>query len=230
MELCCRGGKKAKGLGKRSKESKDMSGLRTNRTLQQAAEIKDEAVEKDDVQDVDTDATTETNTVVKSTRPQGRLRANAGALTNFEVLDFLRSRGAAKDPSWIIVPIAPSEFKVCDYLEKSVACIQTREIIKEFVKKCKWYKLAEAEILNIINIRPCSVVEIDQDIKVTSIKGTLLHHHHPLNPSLTSCTIVSITNTKIRAVVPHSSKAEPGLAHGLGCDVDALWVFVSTVE
>ncbi|GMP95282.1 hypothetical protein CsSME_00044387 [Camellia sinensis var. sinensis] len=49
-----------------------------------------------------------------------------------------------------------------------------------------------------------------QDIKVTSIKGTLLHHHHhhhPLNPSLTSCTIVSITNTKIRAVVPHSSKA-----------------------
>ncbi|CAL5395416.1 unnamed protein product [Camellia sinensis] len=93
------------------------------------------------------------------------LRANAGALTNFEVLDFLRSRGPAKDPSRIIVPIAPSEFKVCDYLEKSVACIQTREIIKEFVKKCKWYKLAEAEILNIINIRPCSVVEIDQIIE-----------------------------------------------------------------
>ncbi|KAF5935781.1 hypothetical protein HYC85_026910 [Camellia sinensis] len=38
----------------------------------QAAEIKDEAVEKDDVQDVDTDATTETNTIVKSTWPQGR--------------------------------------------------------------------------------------------------------------------------------------------------------------
>ncbi|KAL7168566.1 hypothetical protein ACSBR2_038911 [Camellia fascicularis] len=31
-------------------------------------------VEKDDVQDVDTDATTETNTVVKSTRPQGRYK------------------------------------------------------------------------------------------------------------------------------------------------------------
>ncbi|CAL5330708.1 unnamed protein product [Camellia sinensis] len=95
------GGKKAKGLGKRSKGSKDMSGLRTNRTLQsigvdepknnwvfdtslfdnilkrlkvQAAEIKDEAVEKDGIQDVDTDATTETNTVVKSTRPQGRYK------------------------------------------------------------------------------------------------------------------------------------------------------------
>ncbi|XP_022760181.1 uncharacterized protein LOC111306659 [Durio zibethinus] len=38
--------------------------------------------------------------------------ANAGALTNFEVLDFLRSRGASKDLTRVIVPIAPSEFKV----------------------------------------------------------------------------------------------------------------------
>ncbi|KAF5950770.1 hypothetical protein HYC85_012763 [Camellia sinensis] len=60
-------------------------------------------------------------------------------------------------------PLTKSQ-RWCTYQfrEKSVACIQTREIIKEFVKKCKWYKLAEAEILNIINIRPCSVVEIDQ--------------------------------------------------------------------
>ncbi|KAL7207601.1 hypothetical protein ACSBR1_029533 [Camellia fascicularis] len=68
-----RDGKKAKALGKRSKGSKDISELRTNkRTLQEAAEIKDEAVEKDDVQEVDTDVTLETNTVVKSTQPQGR--------------------------------------------------------------------------------------------------------------------------------------------------------------
>ncbi|KAL6960368.1 hypothetical protein U1Q18_038133 [Sarracenia purpurea var. burkii] len=39
-----------------------------------------------------------------------------------------------------------------------------------------------------------------QDIKVTSVKDTLL------NLSLTSTTIVSITNTKIRRLVPHSSK------------------------
>ncbi|XP_052184182.1 uncharacterized protein LOC127796200 [Diospyros lotus] len=89
------------------------------------------------------------------------LRANAGALTNFEVLDFLRSRGAAKDPTRIIVPVAPSEFKVFEYLEQSAACCQTRESIKEFVEKCKKYNLAKAEILNIINIRPSSVVEID---------------------------------------------------------------------
>lgn len=43
------------------------------------------------------------------------LEANAGALTNFEVLDFLRSRGAGRDPTRVIVPIVPSEFKVGSY-------------------------------------------------------------------------------------------------------------------
>lgn len=44
------------------------------------------------------------------------LEANAGALTNFEVLDFLLSRGAGRDPTRVIVPIAPSEFKVGSYI------------------------------------------------------------------------------------------------------------------
>ncbi|KAL6971640.1 hypothetical protein U1Q18_031320 [Sarracenia purpurea var. burkii] len=82
------------------------------------------------------------------------LKANAGALTNFEVLDFLGSRGAAKDPTWIIVSMAPSEFK-------SIAFNQSRGSITEFVGKCNKYKLAKAEILNIINIGSSSVVEID---------------------------------------------------------------------
>ncbi|RVW36378.1 hypothetical protein CK203_083830 [Vitis vinifera] len=79
-----------------------------------------------------------------------RKKANAGALTNFEVLDFLRSRGAAKDPT-----------RVYDYLVESAACNQTRESINELLEKCKKYDLAKAEILNIINIRPASPVEID---------------------------------------------------------------------
>ncbi|MBA0797605.1 hypothetical protein Gohar_008283, partial [Gossypium harknessii] len=87
--------------------------------------------------------------------------ANAGALTNFEVLDFLRSRGASKDPTRVIVPIAPSEFKVYDYLVESAACNQTKEHVKEFLERCKSYKLAKAEVLNIINLRPSALVEID---------------------------------------------------------------------
>ncbi|OMO54676.1 RNA polymerase II, Rpb4 [Corchorus capsularis] len=91
--------------------------------------------------------------------------ANAGPLTNFEVLDFLRSRGASKDPNKIMTSIAPSESKVFDYLVDSAACNQTKEHINEFLEKCNNYRLAKAEILNIINLRPSTLVEIDPIIE-----------------------------------------------------------------
>lgn len=88
------------------------------------------------------------------------LKENAGQLTNFEVLDFLRSRGAAKDPTGVLAPIAPSEFKVYNYLEHTAAKTQTRETIAEFLSKCKQFKLTKSEIGNIINIRPSSDVQL----------------------------------------------------------------------
>ncbi|XP_021905148.1 uncharacterized protein LOC110820081 isoform X3 [Carica papaya] len=91
------------------------------------------------------------------------LESYAGALTNFEVLNFLNSRGASRDPTRVIASIAQSEYKVYDYLFDTAACSQTRECINEFLEKCKKYNLAKAEMLNIINLRPCSVVEIDPD-------------------------------------------------------------------
>lgn len=95
-------------------------------------------------------------------------KANAGALTNFEVLDFLRSKGASKDPNRIIATIAPSELKVYDYLVETAACNQTTENISSFLENCKEYDLAKAEILNIINIRPAFPVEIDPMIEQLS--------------------------------------------------------------
>ncbi|KAI5660599.1 hypothetical protein M9H77_19922 [Catharanthus roseus] len=89
------------------------------------------------------------------------LKSNAGAPTNFEVLGFLRSRGAGKDPTRCLTSIASTEYKVYDYLQQTAACNQTKEIIHEFLEKCKSYDLAKAEILNIINIRPSSTVKID---------------------------------------------------------------------
>ncbi|KAF2290369.1 hypothetical protein GH714_012406 [Hevea brasiliensis] len=77
-------------------------------------------------------------------------KTQAGALTNFEVLDFLKARGASKDSSRVIAPVASSEYKA------------NEETIYEFMKKCKTYKLAKAEILNIINIAPRELVEIDR--------------------------------------------------------------------
>nr|XP_004145392.1 DNA-directed RNA polymerase III subunit rpc9 [Cucumis sativus]XP_031736825.1 DNA-directed RNA polymerase III subunit rpc9 [Cucumis sativus]KGN61665.1 hypothetical protein Csa_006033 [Cucumis sativus] len=88
------------------------------------------------------------------------LEANAGPLTNFEVLDFLRSKGAAKDPTRVLAKVLPSEYKVFDYLNQTSACNQTREAIINFAEKSKEYDLAKAEILNIINLRPTTPVEL----------------------------------------------------------------------
>lgn len=93
------------------------------------------------------------------------LESNAGALTNFEVLNFLRSRGAGKDPTRLIASVAPSEYKVYDYLDRTAACNQTREIINECIEKCRKYDLAKAEMLNIINIRPLAESELDPIIE-----------------------------------------------------------------
>ncbi|KAF3508475.1 hypothetical protein F2Q69_00005073, partial [Brassica cretica] len=82
------------------------------------------------------------------------VKANAGALTNFEVLDLINSKGASKITTRVIAAIARSEYKVYDYLNETVASTQTLESVTTFSDKCKDFKLAKAEILNIINIRP----------------------------------------------------------------------------
>ncbi|XP_057808884.1 uncharacterized protein LOC131023361 [Salvia miltiorrhiza] len=89
-----------------------------------------------------------------------KVEASDGALTNFEVLDLLRSRGAGKDASRAIATVSQSEFKVFDYLDGTVACNQTRETIDNFVEECQKFELAKAEILNIVNIRPRSEPEL----------------------------------------------------------------------
>ncbi|KAM1745978.1 hypothetical protein ACFX11_012655 [Malus domestica] len=86
--------------------------------------------------------------------------ANSGVLTNFDVLNFLKAKGASKDLARVLANVAPSEYKIFDYLVATPACTQTRESIDEFKEKCREYDLAEAEVLNIINTRPYNVVGI----------------------------------------------------------------------
>ncbi|KAK7310113.1 hypothetical protein RJT34_07399 [Clitoria ternatea] len=88
------------------------------------------------------------------------LEANAGALTNFEVLDFLRAKGASQDPTRVIAKVAQSEYKVYDYLVDTPASVQTRENINEFLTGVKQHDLAKGEVLNILNLRPAAEVEI----------------------------------------------------------------------
>lgn len=99
------------------------------------------------------------------------IKSNAGILTNFEVLDFLRSRGAAKDPTRVIAPVSPSEYKVYDYLVQTTACNQSRECINDFVEKCKKYDLTKAEIISIINTRPSSAAQMFTIIEKCSERG-----------------------------------------------------------
>ncbi|KAM0854778.1 hypothetical protein ACQ4PT_050218 [Festuca glaucescens] len=90
----------------------------------------------------------------------GREKANAGHLTNFEVLDFLRTRGAKTDPMGCLGAVAASECKVYEFLLKTPACNQTKESVSEFAKRCEGFKLTHAEKQNIINWRPSSVPDV----------------------------------------------------------------------
>ncbi|XP_050373475.1 uncharacterized protein LOC126791113 [Argentina anserina] len=87
------------------------------------------------------------------------LKADVGALNNFEVLDFLRSRGASNNDIGRL-KVKPSEYKVFEYLDYTPAGTQTKESVEEFKEKCKQYDLGNDKILNIINTMPASVVEI----------------------------------------------------------------------
>ncbi|KAL5546042.1 hypothetical protein UlMin_005729 [Ulmus minor] len=78
----------------------------------------------------------------------------------FEVLNFVRSKRASKDPTRVLVVVASSEYKVYDYLVETSACNLTRENIDEFLEKSKKYDLAKDKVLNIINIRLSSAFEI----------------------------------------------------------------------
>ncbi|KAG0459502.1 hypothetical protein HPP92_022630 [Vanilla planifolia] len=88
-------------------------------------------------------------------------------LTDFEVLDLLQTRGAASDHMACLGKVSVSECKVYDYLTQKAACNQTREGIQSFKLRCEEFmkrhgkrKLAKSEILNVINFRPSSYVEL----------------------------------------------------------------------
>ncbi|XP_030543463.1 DNA-directed RNA polymerase III subunit rpc9-like [Rhodamnia argentea] len=83
--------------------------------------------------------------------------ANDGAMTNFEVLSFLQSRGASKE---VAATVAPSEYKVFQYLVDTAANKQTKESVSDLLGKVKKYDLAKAEVLNIINLSPTLPVGI----------------------------------------------------------------------
>lgn len=77
----------------------------------------------------------------------GRLEANAGALTNYEVVHFLRSKGAAIDSTRVLAQVSPSEYKVLLFILFSSlftkGCDFSRLIIDVFMCRCMiiWSRL-----------------------------------------------------------------------------------------
>ncbi|KAL3697039.1 hypothetical protein R1sor_011115 [Riccia sorocarpa] len=86
------------------------------------------------------------------------IESNAGLLSNFEVLELLRQQGAAKGP--LGGSVTPCEYKVYEYLVETPAGTQTKEVLQEFVKEVKSFKLMEAERLQSVNLRPSTAVEV----------------------------------------------------------------------
>eukprot|EP01018_Ginkgo_biloba_P000677 Gb_08495 [translate_table: standard] len=86
--------------------------------------------------------------------------ADAGLLSNFEVLNLLRSKGATQDPLGSFGSATKSECKVFDYLVQSAASNQTRESVDDFLTKTEKYSLTKAERIQVLNLRPSTVVEI----------------------------------------------------------------------
>ncbi|XP_058739461.1 uncharacterized protein LOC131611457 [Vicia villosa] len=98
------------------------------------------------------------------------LEANVSALTNFEVLDFIRGKGASKDPTRVIAKVAMTEYKVYGYLVNTAAGSQTRESVNEYLTSIKRHELSEAEVLNVLNIRPAAEVELFHIIKDCTVR------------------------------------------------------------
>lgn len=86
--------------------------------------------------------------------------ANSGLLSNFEVLELLRSRGATQDPLGSFGSATHSECKVFDYLVQFAACSQTPESVQEFLLKVEKFSLTKAERLQVLNLRPSTAVEV----------------------------------------------------------------------
>ncbi|KAL7175295.1 hypothetical protein ACSBR2_028992 [Camellia fascicularis] len=141
---------------------------------QEAAEIKDEAVEKDDVQEVDTDVTLETNTVIKSTRPQGR-RKERGKLAHAyssEDLGGILGRSLNSIP-WkmgvMLRRVLPICGKICFFYPSLRA--RSRQPVKR-------YKNLLADIF------PRSQRDVDMDnllLRVKNEKGNISLHEALMN-------------------------------------------------
>eukprot|EP00887_Chlorella_sp_A99_P005685 scaffold1.g5685.t1 len=86
------------------------------------------------------------------------LEENGGLLSNNEVLAVLKAREADKHPS--VSKALPSEIKVYSALQQASGPPRSREELQAFIKAVEPFDLTKAEVLQLLNHRPTSEVEI----------------------------------------------------------------------
>ncbi|KAK9820298.1 hypothetical protein WJX72_008713 [[Myrmecia] bisecta] len=86
------------------------------------------------------------------------LDQNAGLLSNSEVLQLLAERGADKQGA--LSQALPSESRAYAYLVERSAGLLSREKLQAAVEALRGYNLTRAEILQLLNLKPTTAVEI----------------------------------------------------------------------
>ena len=82
---------------------------------------------------------------------------SASMLSNFEVLSLLKETQKGKNqPS----NVATISYETIKCLEKMPCNYQSAEVIKSFLEAMEPYNLTKAEKLQLLNLRPTSVVEL----------------------------------------------------------------------
>ncbi|EFJ32019.1 hypothetical protein SELMODRAFT_408420 [Selaginella moellendorffii] len=88
------------------------------------------------------------------------IEAHTGILSNLEVLDLLRKRGADQGFAGAVSTVTQSELKVYDYLIHTPAATQSRESLAKLSKEPLAARLLRPERLQVANLRPASAVEV----------------------------------------------------------------------
>eukprot|EP00794_Sanderia_malayensis_P006985 gene6985-7770_t len=85
------------------------------------------------------------------------LDENSAMLSNYEVLSLLKDFKAGKNqPS----SVATISYEAVKYLEQMPCKQQSPEVIDKFMKEMISYDFTKAEKLQLLNLRPASVVEL----------------------------------------------------------------------
>jgi hypothetical protein len=105
---------------------------------------------------------------------------NSAFLSNYEVYKLLKETKEKEDLKYkanktqqVDKHLPTIVYESLKYLEKSCCVQQSKPIIEEFYEKCKLYSLTKIEILQLLNQRPSSAVELQLIIEDSEERFTI---------------------------------------------------------